>query len=195
MLLISSPDNCKVFSAIQAQGNGNSRLVRGICDGILGYLGQRALPTGGLVLTWDPNRRKERDAYTCNKWNPGGKSYCTVQDQQLKADLGITSKEYIISCDEFPFGGVEEGGEFGARYAQPRIPPTANCVPRWQQDIQGHCNRMFPSYLLSLWPETAHLYYWLNLLLTCWEFLNDRNAEFALHKRGILRPRRKRHDN
>ncbi|KAL4860436.1 hypothetical protein BDV12DRAFT_205062 [Aspergillus spectabilis] len=105
--------NCKVFSAIQAQANGNSRLVRGICDGILGYLGQRALPTGGggLVLTWDPNCRTERDAYSCNLWG-NDQSSCTAQDKELRADLGITSSKYIISCDEFLFGGVEEGSDF-----------------------------------------------------------------------------------
>ncbi|THC89235.1 hypothetical protein EYZ11_011326 [Aspergillus tanneri] len=31
-------------------------------------------------------------------------------------------------------------GRFFAKYAARKVPPTANRVPRWQQDLQGNCN-------------------------------------------------------
>lgn len=118
--------------------NGNSKVIRGICDGILSWFGADGASSDGVTLTWDPNRRDERDKYTCNKWSDG--SYCTHQNNQLNSDVGITPSKSLISCDEFPFGGTEEGGEWGAKYAARKIPPTANCVPQWQQTLQGNCN-------------------------------------------------------
>lgn len=167
-------DNCQIFSSNQVNtNNGENRLVRGICDGIFEWFASDGASSDGVTLTWDPNRRNVRDAYTCNRWTGG--SYCTEQNEQFNADTGLLATRISISCDEFPFGGTEEGGDWGAKYAPRRRPPTANCVPQWQQTLQGVCNGTYLTLLLAIF-----------LILST---DNSRTTEHFVHQRGILRPR------
>ncbi|KAL4756603.1 uncharacterized protein BDW70DRAFT_164336 [Aspergillus foveolatus] len=99
---------------------------------------------------WDPARRDDRDEYTCSSWSGG--TFCTRQNNQLLTDLNIPPPKTLVSCDEFPFGGAEEGGDWGAKYATRKRPPTANCVPQWQQTIQGNCNGI----LSTLYTNVAY---------------------------------------
>ncbi|KAL5040855.1 hypothetical protein BDW71DRAFT_212703 [Aspergillus fruticulosus] len=143
--------NCQVFSSNQiVTANGASRLVRGICDGILGWFASDGASSDGVTLTWDPARRDDRDEYTCNSWSGG--TFCTRQNNQLLTDLNIPPPKTLVSCDEFPFGGAEEGGDWGAKYATRKRPPTANCVPQWQQTLQGNCNGI----LSTLYTNVAY---------------------------------------
>jgi hypothetical protein len=142
---LTPTDNCQAFSANQVvTTDGSSQTIRGICDGIFGWFGSDGASSDGVELSWDPNRRDKRDAYTCNSWRDTKKkktkTYCTDQKEELNAAAGLGKKANTISCDEFPFGGVEEGGNWGAKYKPHRVPPPANCVPVWQQSLQGNCN-------------------------------------------------------
>ncbi|KAJ5686604.1 hypothetical protein N7536_009223 [Penicillium majusculum] len=155
--MIDSTDNCQAFSANQVvTTDGSSQTVRGICDGIFGWFGSDGASGDGVQLSWDPNRRDKRDAYTCNSWRDTKKkktkTYCTDQKEKLNAAAGLGKKANTISCDEFPFGGVEEGGNWGAKYKPHRVPPTANCVPVWQQSLQGNCNGL----LSTLYTNVAY---------------------------------------
>ncbi|OQD79993.1 hypothetical protein PENANT_c040G10948 [Penicillium antarcticum] len=149
--------NCQAFSANQVvTTDGSSQTIRGICDGIFGWFGSDGASSDGVELSWDPNRRDKRDAYTCNIWRDTKKkktkTYCTDQKEKLNAAAGLGKKVNTISCDEFPFGGVEEGGNWGAKYKPHRVPPTANCVPVWQQSLQGNCNGL----LSTLYTNVAY---------------------------------------
>ncbi|THC95349.1 hypothetical protein EYZ11_005163 [Aspergillus tanneri] len=109
--------NCQAFSSDQiVTTNGDSRLVRGICDGILGWFASDDASSDGITLTWDP------------------------AVMTIVTNLNIPPLRTLVSCDEFPFGGAEEDGKWGAMYATRKRPPSANCVPQWQQTLQGNCN-------------------------------------------------------
>ncbi|KAJ6060310.1 hypothetical protein N7444_002164, partial [Penicillium canescens] len=156
--LLTFINNCRTFSTIQVVAqNGPSKSVRGICDGIFGWFASDGASSDGVTLTWDPNRRDARDVYTCNGWTDYDdenkrNSYCTSQKKALNEAAGLPEKKMTISCDEFPFGGTEEGGDWGAKYKPHRVPPTANCVPQWQQSLQGNCNKL----LSSLYTNVAY---------------------------------------
>ncbi|KAJ9481815.1 hypothetical protein VN97_g11646 [Penicillium thymicola] len=143
--------NCQSFSSNQViNKNGQSKLVRGICDGILGWFAADGASSDGVTLTWDPNRRDVRDKYTCNAYSGG--TYCTQPNKDINTFVGLNPPRQLVTCDEFPFGGVEEGGDWGAKYAPRKRPPTANCVPVWQQTLQGNCNGL----LSTLYTNVAY---------------------------------------
>ncbi|KAJ5224936.1 hypothetical protein N7468_006161 [Penicillium chermesinum] len=86
--------NCQAFSANQVvTTDGSSQTVRGICDGIFGWFGSDGASSDGVELTWDPDRRQTRDAYTCNRWRDSAigkaKSYCTDQKEKLNTAAGL----------------------------------------------------------------------------------------------------------
>ncbi|KAJ5089843.1 hypothetical protein N7532_008527 [Penicillium argentinense] len=45
--------------------------------------------------------------------DPERNRYCTKENKKLNQDAGATPEKRLISCDEFPFGGAGEGGEWG----------------------------------------------------------------------------------
>lgn len=126
--------NCNIFGDSQLNGKGGSRIVPGICSGIQSFFGIRALANSDMVLTWDPEikRTTVRRLATC------GPSYCSTEEetlQRLTADSSIR-----ISCDEFPFAGTEEGGNFLRTLNQNPGEAQTTCVPAWQNTLQGNCN-------------------------------------------------------
>lgn len=143
----------------------------GIANGITTFLQGRALANSQMVLTWDPIRADSpnggRRAQAC------GTSYCLASNTNLKAVSGVRNIE--TSCDEFPFAGTEEGGNWLSTQPnlQQRTNPQLTCVPAFQQTIQGSCNSMFPlaQTLPTILPAD-------NIL---------RNVEYATNQRGILR--------
>lgn len=129
ILSLTVPDNCQSFSSNQVVSpSGQTKLARGICDGILAWFSADGASSDGVTLIWDPNRRDERDKYTCNAYTGG--TYCTQPNQIFNAIAGLNPPKQLVSCDEFPFGGAEEGGDWGAKYAPRKRPPTAKrpCV-------------------------------------------------------------------
>ena len=138
--------NCRTFSTNQVIAhNGPSKSVRGIYDGVLGWFASDGASSDGVTPTWDPNRRDARDAYTCNGWTDYDdenkrNSYYTSHKKAPNKAAGLPEKNLTITCDEFPFSGTEEGGDWGAKHKPHRVPPTANCVPQWLQSLQGNCN-------------------------------------------------------
>nr|POE90696.1 chitinase-3-like protein 1 [Quercus suber] len=135
--------NCLVFSASQLTGNGGSVDVPGICDGITQFFSRRGLSSNGLTLTYEPNDRDARDRVVCVK-GIGSDTFCSQTNKDLRNTVGLQAKrgngQDLTSCDEFPFGSAEEGGNFFRFDANQRNNPTATCVPVWQQSLQGNCN-------------------------------------------------------
>lgn len=111
----------------------------GICDNVNRFFKARSLSTSGLTLTWDPElkRTNKRRSASC------GPQYCTPSNVNLENTVGVTKvKGGFISCDEFPFAGTEEGGEYFGNVLREPTGARISCVPVWQQQLQGMCNSM-----------------------------------------------------
>lgn len=135
--------NCDIFGDSQLNGNGNTALVPGICNGIQAFFYRRGLANSDPILTWDPDtsRATARRTQACPPQN--GKGYCySLQNQYIQS---INDKSIAISCDEFPFASSEEGGSYlGSLFNNP-TEVQRTCVPTWQQYLQGNCNSIgFP---------------------------------------------------
>lgn len=139
--LTDTTDNCRnAFYSTQAVANKKSYTVYGICHNVASFFRERALaPETGIDLTYDSNegRAQTRRRKNC----PSTGRPCRQEQRSLVKKIGLPpSTRNLISCDEFPFAGCEEGGEFFSKYAQPKTPPAITCAPVWQQTLQGKCN-------------------------------------------------------
>jgi hypothetical protein len=117
---------------------GASQGLSGINEGIQRFFNRRGLANSAITLTWDPklSRRNARRDIAC----PGTKSmsFCGATQNSLRANApGI-----MVSCDEFPFAGSEEGGGYLRTLATNPTNTEATCVPAWQNTAQGNCNSM-----------------------------------------------------
>lgn len=123
--------NCGIFGDSQLNNptNGAFRSVSGICTGIQTYFNGQSLANSDQVLTWDPfkKRTNTRRAAAC------GSQYCLPAQNVLQAAIG--GPKIDLSCDEYPFAGTEEGGNY--------LNPQLTCVPAWQNTLQGNCNSEF----------------------------------------------------
>jgi hypothetical protein len=92
-----------------------------------------------MVLTWD----NFADRVTSRRTDPAscGTSYCSGVQSLLRQATGVDGA--LVSCDEYPFAAVEEGGGYLTTIP---LNPTQNqktCVPDWQQRLQSNCNSKF----------------------------------------------------
>ena len=137
--------NCNIFKHSTLRGSVNSADVLGICDGVQPFLLAHSLANSDIVLTWDSvgTRVNTRRARAC------GNQACTPEQTRLRNLIGDTNIK--LSCDEFPFAAVEEGGDYYTTI--PNNPSVAQktCVPAWQNTLQGNCNS--ESQLLSVNPS------------------------------------------
>jgi hypothetical protein len=146
--------NCKYFPDVTLSG----RSLPGICQNIMKYFTQAGLGSGPFSATFSlegqsdngPNReavcgRKSVHKYSISDENGKQAEYegtwadkCVKQSAVLgvltgKGDGPAGNKNWL-SCDEFPFNSMDEGGN-----------PTTNsrsCVPGTQQFTQGSMNSL-----------------------------------------------------
>ena len=82
-------------------------------------------------------RTKARRAASC------GPQYCIPSNINLENTVAVTKmKGGYVSCDEFPFAGSEEGGDYYGNVVSDPTGAQVACVPVWQQNLQGACNSM-----------------------------------------------------
>ncbi|KAL7651280.1 hypothetical protein ACMYSQ_011013 [Aspergillus niger] len=128
-------------------------MALGICTNILNYLDEHSVSwtptTMGATfmrLTYRPDPTKKNRGSACGKSTMPGteahqcvqikKSLWPVAVQQAGANaMGMPGWSDSMSCDEFPFNSVAEGGN-GARTA---------CTPWEQQSYQGLITNMIPN--------------------------------------------------
>ena len=130
--------NCGIFRDVQANGNGLSDIVPGICTNILKFYNLRGIQnTDTMTLTWDGANALARQTFVCGVKGP----FCVTQNAIYERVFNLPSGTLgITSCDEYPFAGTEEGGSyFGTLQSNPTS-SAATCVPAYQQNIQGSCN-------------------------------------------------------
>ena len=144
--------------------------MKGICYGIQTFFNSRGLANSDIVLTWDPvsTRVDTRRNQAC------GSSYCTPAQTQLQTTIG--DRNIAISCDEFPFAGTEEGGNYYTTLPNNPTNAQKTCVPAWQNSLQGNCNSEFGS---SKSPTVKRG--------TLIHLIHLRDIESAPNKCGILR--------
>ncbi|RAK98563.1 uncharacterized protein BO80DRAFT_466986 [Aspergillus ibericus CBS 121593] len=140
--------NCAWFSTDQVTGTKGSANIEGICQNMQTFLNWRNLDLNpGATFTYDTSEGSDdiRRSETCqdssyydllSNGNKGG-SYCAAPNARYKTTLGTTLD--ITSCDEFPPASVEEGGNW---YGDVPVAPAMYCTPRWQQNMQGNCNKL-----------------------------------------------------
>jgi hypothetical protein len=149
--------NCNIFADNTVQNS----LIPGICTGEIEFLNRIGHAYQDFVMTYDfepvPNpkpanyqsRADARREFSCGRSGQG----CEGANRQLLLGTGIDG---LTSCDEFPFATTEEGGSF---YGNLPVNPQAvgmKCVPRWQQVIQGNCNRIIGEMSTNVaWADSA----------------------------------------
>ncbi|KAL8990145.1 MAG: hypothetical protein Q9169_008197, partial [Polycauliona sp. 2 TL-2023] len=150
---ITLPDyrlNCSIFQPqqIAARANGQPARAPGICTGVQDFFRKRSLANSQMVLTWDsfPKRSKARRTSVCNGKDLGEKTYCGSTQDRLAKAAGLRKGQLSLSCDEFPFASTEEGGTYLSTLRTNPTSAQRSCVPSWQNDLQGACNRepLFP---------------------------------------------------
>ena len=131
--------NGLVFQDEVLSGNGATQPVQGIYSGVRRFFLGRALANSDVVLTWDQDvfRREKRRSRVCGV---SGGSYCRDRVDRLREALG--NNRIQLSCDEFPFAGSEEGGDYYRTLSVNPTDPERTCVPEWQNTLQGNCNRI-----------------------------------------------------
>jgi hypothetical protein len=87
--------NCNIFSNVQANGNGNTQRIPGICQGEIDFFQRRAAVYTGMVLTYDgeKGRTKSRRRFSC------AEGTCETKNTIYGAATGFYD---LTSCDEFP---------------------------------------------------------------------------------------------
>lgn len=131
--------NCDIFGNSQLNNptTGAFESVPGICSGIQSFFMGHSLAKSDQVLTWDPNPSRVND----RRDDACGSSYCTPLQNRLQNSIG--DRNIKISCDEFPFAGTKEGGNY--------LGPQLTCVPAWQNTLQGNCNSKFGYWTPKAW--------------------------------------------
>ncbi|KAJ5715268.1 uncharacterized protein N7483_012449 [Penicillium malachiteum] len=119
--------NCDVFSDAQATKNGATEQVTGICNKVLNFFRPRAI---------DDDRRDE----ACPKVS--GLGFCSARNTNIANKLSLPTTTRIVSCDEFPIASSEEGESYFASLPQNLTSVEVQCVPVWQQSLQGNCHKM-----------------------------------------------------
>lgn len=131
--------NCLIFqdSQLQNPNTGATSIVSGICPPVQDWYTRNSFANSGVTLTWDPDkgRTNTRRRETCDAAHS-----CNRPQMALQTLIGDNT--IAISCDEFPFAGSEEGGNF---YTNQGRAASATCVPAWQNTLQGNCNSEYPN--------------------------------------------------
>ncbi|KAJ6024671.1 hypothetical protein N7540_005468 [Penicillium herquei] len=133
--------NCDVFSDAQATKNGATHQVTGICNNVLNFFRPRTIDAGeGVMLTWDSvqARQDNRRGEACPRVS--GLGFCSARNKNIATKLKLPLKTQLVSCDEFPIASSEEGGSYFASLPQNPSSLEVQCVPVWQQNLQGNCN-------------------------------------------------------
>lgn len=145
--------NCKYFPDHVAGG----RSIPGICHNIMNYFSQKGLGSGPVSVTYseqggglETNRK-----WVCGDWskhkykitdendklveyNDQWSDKCDHMSEVLgkitKLGHKVAGNENWLSCDEFPFNSLDEGGNPASN--------SRNCVPGYQQTIQGSVNAL-----------------------------------------------------
>ncbi|KZF20522.1 glycoside hydrolase family 18 protein [Xylona heveae TC161] len=143
--------NCHTwFANTVITGPSGTTAVDGICQNVGNFYRARSLSTDGMVLTWDPNtaRVEDRRAATC------GQQACVPENINYQNEVGLGNiRGGYVSCDEFPFAGSEEGGDYFGHVHETPTGAQMLCAPVWQQNLQGGCNQM----LSTLSTNVAYL--------------------------------------
>jgi hypothetical protein len=155
-LLTSDTDNCNVFrpQVIQSRNGANSASLPGICEGIQRFFRRRGLANSALTMTWDPYkvRDDERREHSCPSNRDGG--FCADVQGTLRRIAGNHNIE--VQCDEFPYAGVEEGGEYFSTLDNNADYTETTCIPAWQNNLQGNCHSKI-SDVSKYCPNSANL--------------------------------------
>lgn len=146
--------NCKYFPDETASG----RTYNGICHNILQFFDDNGLGSGLFTGTYnaqgnsDDGGNRERVCGRLSKhgykikdengkdklhrgtWANKCRDESKVLSRLTNKKVGASGNENWLSCDEFPWNSLEEGGN-----------PQTNsrsCVPGYQQNNQGHINKL-----------------------------------------------------
>ncbi|KAJ5375522.1 hypothetical protein N7517_007528 [Penicillium concentricum] len=144
--------NCRYFPDHRVQ----DRDIPGICRNVLKFFTDEGLGTGPYTATFhmskkgspDKNRKwvcgeKSQHEYTyidengeeqekTSTWKDECVDNSRVLSTLTNSAIGVNGNNNWLSCDEFPWNAMEEGGN-----------PNKNsrmCVPGWQQNMQGWFN-------------------------------------------------------
>jgi hypothetical protein len=130
--------NCALFRDFEFTNptTGVKSLVRGVCYNVQQHFQRYGISSRVLTLDNASKRVKGRRDFLC----PDGQ--CT----QYNSDLNKAQNRRNIktSCDEFPFASSEEGGEYLNLIG---LAGQRECVPVWQQTLQGNCNSKYKPQL------------------------------------------------
>ncbi|KAL2060601.1 hypothetical protein VTL71DRAFT_9242 [Oculimacula yallundae] len=135
--------NCNLFGLSRFTAPGFVP-VNSICSGIQGFFTRQGVGNSDIVLTHDNNKARSgvRRGAAC------GTSYCKPVVDALKAATGDSRID--MSCDEFPFAGSLEGGSFYGSLANGLGGVAQTCVPRYQQSLQGNCNKILNALQMNV---------------------------------------------
>ncbi|KAI9892808.1 MAG: hypothetical protein M1814_000967 [Vezdaea aestivalis] len=131
--------NCLFFPSLNVRGYQ----ATGICDNVRNFYNAIGLPND-LELTWDNANQDARRADACpgrgaNYGFDPAAGFCATTNDMFAMFTGVQSPRLPFSCDEVPMASSEQGGT----YYRAR---KAECVPAYQQTLQGNCHRKFQQW-------------------------------------------------
>ena len=146
--------NCKYFPDESVAG----RTYNGICHNILDYFTMAGLGSGPFTATYNAEGKSDDGDNREMVCGRGSKHDYKITDENDKVQdhrgswankcrdesnvlshlqnkrFGMPGNSNWLSCDEFPWNSLEEGGNPASN--------SRSCVPGYQQNNQGHLNKL-----------------------------------------------------
>ncbi|KAM3447483.1 hypothetical protein MY3296_008663 [Beauveria thailandica] len=141
------------YTLLKQKPRGRSTTMPGICNSVQKFLNNRnGQPNSrgtksSWTLTWDSKRERasRRRGQSCPTKTAARLGFCTGDNSARRRAAWGDPKlgRALTNCDEFPFASSEEGGsDFYGLYPSVGTGTTRTCVPSWQNDQQGLCNKL-----------------------------------------------------
>ncbi|OAA77046.1 Chitinase II [Akanthomyces lecanii RCEF 1005] len=141
------------YTLLKQKPRGKSTTMPGICNSVQKFLNNRnGQPNSrgtksSWTLTWDSKKERanRRRGQSCPTKTLTRLGFCEGDNSARRRAAWGDPKlgRALTNCDEFPFASSEEGGsDFYGLYPSVATGTARTCVPSWQNDQQGLCNKL-----------------------------------------------------
>ncbi|KAJ3495219.1 hypothetical protein NLG97_g3552 [Lecanicillium saksenae] len=131
--------NCALaFMPVTYTGETGIRIdLPGLCSNIVKFFQQQSTIENRWTMAWDSKAQGRRRRQVCKT------GACAADNQSRRKDMFKDPSQHsgltITNCDEFPFASAEEGGR---EFYSSTGGASTTCVPEWQNQLQGNCNKL-----------------------------------------------------